>query len=218
MSEHDYFRNSVTLMRDGLPLKGAMNYICAYTRSGKLIAQIVDPAIPTLPETSSTSGSEGAESVAVFHATGDASQNTHRSQTSSKAESLANLMRNPTTYDKCDSAWRLAMWLMMVENGITINTYENIALCLGDISKSSVRKWADTLVVNGVIGRTHKGNQVELKLLGDYMACATAPAKIHVMSETLPPVSQSLVSLRRLIDSSTELGGTFSIRIDGIKV
>ena len=145
-------------------------------------------------------------------------KNAQIGQNISKAELLADLMRKPETYDKFDSAWRLVMWLMMVQEGIAINSYENIATNLGNISKSTVRKWADTLVNNGVIERTQKGNQVELKLLGEFMTCATAPSEIHASSQILPPVPKEMLSLKKIFDGTEELGGNFSIRIDGIKM
>ena len=140
------------------------------------------------------------------------------SQNISKADLLADLMKRPETYDKFESAWRLVMWLMVAEKGIAINSYENIAVCLGTTNKSTVRKWADTLVNNGVIERNQKGNQVELRLLGEYMTCATAPSEIHVSSQILPPIPQGMLSLKKIFDGTEELGGNFSIRIDGIKM
>jgi len=164
------------------------------------------------------SGWRDPKMIDLFQNNDNHQNNAQVAQNIPKADLLANLLKKPQTFDEFDSAWRLAMWLLMVQNGIVINSYENIATNLGNISKSSVRKWADTLVKHGVIERTQKGNQVELKLCGEYMTCATAPTEPHTASQILPPVPPSLLALQKIFDGTEELGGNFSIRIDGIKM
>lgn len=139
-------------------------------------------------------------------------------QGQSKSELLAQLMGKPETYDQFESAWRLAMWLMIVENGVVVCSYEHVASRLGNNSRATVRKWADLLVQKGVITRKQKGNDVELRLLGDYMQVAEAPADINVPCQILPPVHPNMLALKKIFDGTDELGGQIAIRIDGLKL
>ncbi len=136
----------------------------------------------------------------------------------SKAHLLKELLKDPNTYEQLDSAWRLAMWLMLVETGVVVSSYEQIARQLGSISKSTVRKWVDTLVGKGVMQRKQKGNEVELRLLGDYMQVASASSDIHVPCQVESPVPAGMLALTKIIEGTEELGGQIAIRIDGLRM
>lgn len=130
-----------------------------------------------------------------------------------KSQLLAELMGKPETYDQIDSAWRLVMWLMLVEDGVVVMSYDEIAERLGSISKSTVKKWADGLVEKRVMERQQKGTRVELKLTGDFMRIAKAPDSARVESTMPGAESPALLSLKKIAEGAEELGGHIVITV-----
>jgi DNA-binding IclR family transcriptional regulator len=131
-----------------------------------------------------------------------------------KSRLLAELLRRPETYEQMDSAWRLVMWLMLVEGGTVVCGYEQIAGRLGG-KKHTVKHWVTSLVAKGVIERKPKGNQMALSLTGDYMRVATAPDAIQADIPATRLESPVVSSVMKVAEGAKELGGQVTITITG---
>ncbi len=138
-----------------------------------------------------------------------------RSTLATKSMRLAELLRRPGAYDQIDSAWRLAMWLMLTEKGVVVCGYDEIAERLGDVSRHTVRKWADALEAKGVLERQSKGKVVELRLKGDYLEVAAAPDAIRNEGPAVRQASPAVLSMMKIIEGAGELGGRVAMKIEG---
>ena len=107
------------------------------------------------------------------------------------------------------------MWLMVAEKGVAVGGYDEIAKRLGNVSRHTVKNWADSLETNGVVERKPKGKRVELRLTGDYMRVAAAPDVIHVETTAVQHESPALLSLKKIIEGTGELGGQVALTISG---
>jgi hypothetical protein len=136
----------------------------------------------------------------------------------SKSMLMAELMTDPETYDRFDSAWRLAMRLLLSKDGKLCGDYGDIASQLGAVSKDSVRNWVKRLVEQKVIEVDQKGWQLTLTLLDKYMAIATAPDVIHDSIQVLPPEDRAVAALRKIADGAEELGGRIVLTIQDCTV
>jgi hypothetical protein len=127
---------------------------------------------------------------------------------------LTELLKKPEVYDQLDSAWRLVMWLMMVEHGVVICGYDEIAERLGG-SKHTVKKWAEVLEGKGLLEKKPNGKVVELRLTGDFMKIALAPDA--VIAENPVPRQESPVmnALAKIIEGTEELGGQITMTLSG---
>lgn len=139
-------------------------------------------------------------------------------RTKTKSELLAELMSDPVTYSKLDSAWRLAIKLLLSKNGRIQGTYADIATQLGGISPDSVKNWVRKLADQSVVSHQQKGWEITIALTDAYMSIATAPEVILNETPSAPQSSRESTALDKIIEGSNALGGNMTITINVSKM
>ncbi len=145
----------------------------------------------------------------------DDTENAQVAQNISKADQLADLMRNPETLDHIGAAWFLYLRLILIEGGTITGTYDQIGRDMA-ISGKTIRNWVSNLEKAGVVQSQSKGHRITIKLLGDHMTIANSPNSIiHVETKApeVKPLNPLEMKALKFIQTAEETGATLEFNL-----
>ena len=128
----------------------------------------------------------------------------------SKTALMAELMNEPETYKKIGSAWFLYMRLVLIEDGVVIDTYDDIGKQMA-VSGNTVRNWVKALESAGIVTRKNVGKRIEIQLIGKHAEIVKAPEML--LQKTAEPPQETLndnprmEALKKVLEASEQANG-----------
>lgn len=130
----------------------------------------------------------------------------------SKSALLIDIMHKHEVLDAIGPAWRLYLWLVLVEGGRVVGSYDEIAEKTG-VNNRLIRNWAGRLEGKGITQNSSKGKRVEISLLEPHKSISMAPNYIEKELPNSVPTDDTIMGMLQIYEGAKKAKSNIEMKV-----
>ena len=130
----------------------------------------------------------------------------------SKTVLLMEIMHKHDTLDAIGPAWRLYLWLVLIEGGRVVGSYDEIAEKIG-VNSRLIRNWSARLEEKGITQNNLKGKRVEISLLEPHKSISMAPDCIEKELPNSAPTDDTIMGMLQMYEGAKKAKSNIEMKV-----